>query len=123
MTYQYNYYSKRCIANGVSCEKSSDCGGSYYNGHYYVYEECSGGTCTYGDSYRLSYQPPSNTDLMIGIIVGGIVLVSLIVFIVVAVVYKKRRERAALMAAYANQSNQGSVMPTAQTKPNQYNRF
>ena len=90
----YVYNARKCLPLGSNCENNSDCPGNV--------NHCLGGRCEYGYA-NFNYGP------IIGLTVGGIVMVSLIVFVVVAVVYKKRRERAALMAAYANQSNQGSV--------------
>ena len=110
--YKYVYKLGRCIPSRyIDCENDSDCESN---------EWCSSGRCVYRDITDTS---TSNAGLIIGLTVGGIVLVSLIVFVVVAVVYKKKRERALLMVAHANQSNQESVMPTTQTNPNQYNRL
>ena len=114
----YKYVSKlgRCIPLGYTdCETDSDCVIKYVM--YWVQNKCSSGLCVPYNSHRSSDTSTSNEGLIIGLIIV------FIVFIVVAVVYKKRRERAALIVAHLNQSNQGSDMPTTQTNPNQESKL
>jgi len=57
--------------------------------------------------------------LILYLIIAGVIL-AVVVFVVIGIVYKKRRQRAALIAAYANQANQECAQTNTQ---NPYNRF